>query len=456
MPSSPPHRDFLKTDGPGHSACNTAVQAVFALFGVALLMAASPMLVAQALPAAEAAPISTGFALPTLAGSLQYAVSASESLTWGYYGNAGAAASTNLTGDLAYISNSRQDPFSMILSGGHSWANQNQPSYSYANLGLSQVIAAGRWNFVLGDSIGYLPGTAISGLSGVAGVGDLGLNPGQVGGDTGQGVLTNYSTRVTNTAAGSVSRQLTGKTALNAAGSYAIMRFVGDSSQQGLDSDSTTGSGGVTHRYDARNMLGGNYSYSSVTFSGGTSGVAESGFVSQTPTLIYTHQFTRKFGMSASAGPEWTSVNIAGSGTSLSLFADASLSYAGQFSHATVSYIRSTNQGFGVIGGTLSDSVSGGAGRVFARVWNCSAIAGYTRATNLPSAGVASIVFNTVSAGGQASRAIARNLSGYASYTLEHQTVSGSATTVDVFSGVSQTFGFGLTYSPAALHLGRQ
>jgi hypothetical protein len=109
-----------------------------------------------------------------------------------------------------------------------------------------------------------------------------------------------------------------------------------------------------------------------------------------------------------------------------------------------------------VIGGTLSDSVSGGVGRLFDRVWNCSATAGFSRASNLPSAGVGSVVFYTATGGGQVSRAVARNLSIYASYTLEHQSVSGSAATVDVFSGLSQIAGFGLTYSPAAMHLGRQ
>jgi hypothetical protein len=417
------------------------------------------MVLAQALPAAEASPVSTGFALPTLAGSLQYAVSASESLNWGYYGNGGAAAATNLTGDLAYISSSRRDPFSMILSGGRSWSNQNQPSYSFANLGLSQVIAVGRWNFVLGDTVGYLPGTPVSGLSGVAGVGDLGLNPPQVGVDSSQGVLTNYSTRVTNTSAASTTRQLTGKTSLNAAGSYSILRFVGDSSSaQGLESDATTGSGGVTHRYDARNTLSANYSYSSFSYSESNSaaGVAVPGFVSQTPTLMYSHQFTRKFGVSASAGPEWSSVNTPGSATSLSLFADVSANYAGQYSHASIAYLRSTNQGYGVIGGTFSDGVSGGVTRVFNRVWNCAATSAYSRATNLPSAGVGSVVFSTVTAGGQVSRALARSLSVYASYTLEHQTVSGSAVTVDVYSGLSQISGFGLTFSPSAMHLGRQ
>jgi hypothetical protein len=68
-----------------------------------LVMTVVPSLWGQALPAAEAAPISTGFSLPRTAGTLNWGVSASEALTWGYYGNQGAAAATNLTGNLGFI-----------------------------------------------------------------------------------------------------------------------------------------------------------------------------------------------------------------------------------------------------------------------------------------------------------------------------------------------------------------
>ena len=83
--------------------------------------------IGQAIPAAEASPISTGFSLPRVAGSLQWAVTASESLTWGYYSTSGAAESTNLSGDVAYISNSTKDPFSVVVSGGRSWATSRVP-----------------------------------------------------------------------------------------------------------------------------------------------------------------------------------------------------------------------------------------------------------------------------------------------------------------------------------------
>ena len=69
-----------------------------------LLMAVARSSFGQALPAAEASPISTGFELPTTAGTLNYAVSVGETLNWGYYTGSGAVDATNLSGDLGYIS----------------------------------------------------------------------------------------------------------------------------------------------------------------------------------------------------------------------------------------------------------------------------------------------------------------------------------------------------------------
>jgi hypothetical protein len=70
-------------------------------------------------------------------------------------------------------------------------------------------------------------------------------------------------------------------------------------------------------------------------------------------------------------------------------------------------------------------------------------------------AGVPSYSSNTYVEGIQVSRAIARSLSAFASYTLEDQSFS-AASAIDLFSGLSQVVGLGITYSPSALHLGRQ
>ena len=323
-----------------------AAQAAFALALLLLPLAAIPSASeAQAVPTAEVAPVSTGFALPSVAGSLQYALSASESVSSDSYGTPGVVPSTYLTGDLAFITGSQRDPFSMVFSGGHSWANSYQPSFTFFNLALSQTASVGRWAIVLADAVSYMPGTPSTGLSGIPGVGDLGAtplpagaNPGATGinplpvpTSSGQGVLTGFSTQVDNTSSLSVQRQITGKTSLIASGSYFLMRFLGDtggstaSITPGLDSDGDAASLGLNHRIDARTSVGGNYAYTRNTYSGYDFGTPMPAFSTQTASLLYTYQFTRKLATNLSAGPQWISIATPGNTPSLSLFANLSV-----------------------------------------------------------------------------------------------------------------------------------
>jgi hypothetical protein len=422
-----------------------------AIFLLIPLVPIIPKAWGQALPAAEASPISTGFALPHVEGTLQYAVSASESLTTGYYGGSGWDSGSNLGGNLAYLSNSKFYPFSMVFSGGRSWSTSDQPSYGYLNLALSQVITTRLWTLVLTDSPNYLPATPTTGLSGVPGVGDLGVEPVQVGTDSGQGVLTNYSSRITNYSSGSLQLHLTGKTSFSASGAYGFTRFLDDSGNNGLNNAQETGGGSLGHRIDARNTVSGNYAYSNFAYGGGGTG-----FASQTASLAYSHQATRKLGLSVSAGPQWTNLNLPGIPPSLSIYAQASANYAAEFSHMVLSFTRSDNGGYGVIAGAISNSVTFSISRTFARVWNCSGSAAYSQATNLdvPNEGIFSS--QTVVGSVQVSRALLRSLSAFASYTLERQATSGSAATVDLYSGLTQVASFGLSYSPSSIHLGHQ
>ena len=422
------------------------------LFLAVPIMTGVPRMQGQALPAAEAAPISTGFSLPRTAGTLTWGVTASESLTWGYYGNQGAASGTGLTGDLGFISNSRLYPFSIVVTGGRSWANTGEPSTGYMSLGLSQVVNVKRWNLLISDNLSYLPGTPIAGLSGVAGVGDLGASP--PGADATQGVLTAYSNRISNSTSGSVQRQLTGKTSFSVSGSYSILSFVGSGSQ-GLSSSSMSGSAGMSHQLSGRTSFGGSYSYSRSIYSDNSLGMTPPGFTSQTASLQFSRQLTRKLSVTGSAGPQWTSIDSAGSSPGLSAYASGSLSYSGQFAHVSLSYSRGTNDGFGVTGGSISQSESISYGQTLARVWSFTATAAYSQASSLPVANAAYVSFDTTVASAQVSRAIRRSLSAYASYSFEHQP-TGSATAVDVFSGIEQVVGFGVTFSPSSIHLGSQ
>lgn len=420
-----------------------------ALLTMAFLPAARTAL-AQALPAAEAAPISTGFALPSAQGTLRYSLSASESFSHGYYGD-GTEAATGANGSLAFISPSQLYPFSMVVSAGDSWATNGGPSTYFLNLGLSQVINTRNWNFVLSDTVSYLPQTPSVGLSGIPGTGDVGVPPIQVGTDTGQAILTQYSSRVANAASAGAGLHLTGKTTLQFSGTYSDLYFLGNSTGE-FNSTTESGTVGLSHRIDARNSTGASYAYSQFGY-----GAGQPTGNSQSATLQYSHQFTRKLGMSLSAGPQWsgyTNVNPPVP-SSINLSVSASASYAAQFTAYSLSYSRGTNSGSGIIQGAESDSVSFRVSRTFGGVWNTAASASYTRSTALQS-NISTSAFapQTVVGSMQLSRAIARSLSTYASYTLEDQTTVGTAAGADVFSGLFQTAAFGLTFSPSPIHLG--
>jgi len=447
---------FRKSESSGRRAGRFAI----ALIAVAVPLFAVGGASAQALPAAEASPISTGFSIPSVGGSLHWAVSASSSLDWGYYSQSGAATGVALSGNVGYLSQSTYRPFSLVATGGRSWGWSGQPSYEFASLGMSQGINVGRWSFTFSDNVSYLPQTAIGSLSGIAGLGDLGVPPVQTGPDIGQGALTNYSPQVSNTGGASMQRQITGKTALNASGSYSILRFVGGSGSSGaigLENDSVTGSAGLNHRLNARNTFGGNYTYSSVIFLQNTSnGIPEPNFISQSGSLTYTHQVNRRLSFNLAAGPQWTTISLGKRSTSLNAYADATLNYATEFARMGLGYVHGTNAGYGVVGGSLSDSVTFSASHSFSQVWNTAANLGWTHTTQLPSQNaITTFDLKTVIVGLQVSRALARSLSAYASYTFEDQTSGSTGSTINLFSGKNNIIAFGVTYSPASRRVGR-
>jgi hypothetical protein len=428
--------------------------AVFALAAGCSVMAS-----AQALPAAEASPISTGFALPTHLGSLRYGISGSQSLLWGYYGESGVSSATSVSGDLAYLSDSKLHPFSLVATGGHSFGERGEPSNSFFGLGFSQVANIGRWGLVVSDNLSYLPGTASPGLSGVAGQGDLGVNPIQITGDSTQGLLTNYANRINNIVALGVSRQLTGKTSVSASGNYTTLKFIdttlnnSNQSTAGLDSTSETGQGGLQHQVDSRNSFGASYGYSKYSYSNNNFGIIAPGFASQDVAASYGHHFSPRLSVSLSGGPQWTTIQTATNVTSTSVFVDASGIYDGKFTNFGLTFVRSTNNGYGTLGGGLSNGVTFSASHRFGIVWNVAASANFSQTSSLAAVGIPEFTAETNVDGVQMSRALRRNLSGYASYTYQRQNTSGLGA-ISTYSGTSQIIGIGITYSPDAIRLG--
>ena len=409
---------------------------------------------AQSIPAGIGSAPNIGFQLPQLSGSFNYSLNASELVSTGFFGNSGTDLTTSLSGDLAYLSRSTTHPFSAIYTGGVLLANSNQPNTFYQGLSLSQVINTKNWNFQVQDSVSYLPESPVSGLSGVPGVGDLGIDPVPIGPDAGVGILTQYGPRVSNTITGGASRVITGHISAQANGYDNIQHFIGDNSYQALDNSSEGGSAGVTYHFGARDYLTANYNYSHFN-------IADTlySFTTQGATVAYTRQWNQRFSTSAYVGPQRISDSDSSLGQpSTEIAVGASASYAGRLAFYTLAYSRGVNNGSGVIPGSFSNNVTAAAHRQFGRRWSASGSVGYSRSVNLPTLNIFPFSSDAVTFGVQGVRSIGRRFSAYASYTIEDQSVSepaGVLTGFNAFNGFYQIFGIGISYSPGSLFLGK-
>ena len=364
---------------------------------------------------------------------------------------------TNFSGDLAYVSKSQFHPFSAVYAGGVLVGTSNEKTTAYQSLSFSQVLSTQHWNLVVSDSVSYLPESPAVGLSGVPGVGDLGVDPVStvLGATPGLGILTTYGPRVSNSTSGTVSRTLTGRISVQASGTYGFQRFIGDNSGEGTDTNIYGGSVGLNYRLSARDAFSANYNYSEFTFSN-----SPYSFSAQGASLNYTRQWSPRLTTSVGGGPQISNASSspALSGNFITFSAAASATYVSRTTAYSVSYSHGVNNGSGVIAGAVSDNVSLSAHRRFSGVWSVSGDVSYSRSSSLPIFTGYAFTSDAVAFSGQVTRGFGRYFSGYGSYTLEHQSVGGSgvgADTPNAFSGLYQVVGLGITYSPRNILLGR-
>ncbi len=433
----------------------------------ALLLTTSFVCHAQAVPTAESSMSSNlGPNLPSLDGVVHYALSASEVIQYGYYGPGDVSHATDLTGDVAYTSQSTVRPFSLLFAGGVVLANQSgQGTSTFWNIAASQGYVTRHWVFNIADSFSFLPQSPTTGLSGIPGVGDQGAFPvqGPASGPAG-GILTVSGDRISNGLSGSVERQVAANTSISGSGSWGVLHFLGDNTAEGLDSTQVSGVVAVNQRLDARSSVSLNAVYSSYYYTGAGSGPDTPDFATKGINLSYQRVLSRSLSASVSVGPQWvSSSDSALIPSALNVAVNAGLSYGYHNTHASVSYTRGVNNGSGVLPGALSDGVAGSVGQTFGRDWVASLSAAYTHTSGLTQVtdGTTLVptneIFDTVYGGVQVTRRISTHFSGYASYTVQNQTSNNlnPITVPNALNGTSQTFGIGITFTPRSTNLGQ-
>jgi hypothetical protein len=415
------------------------------------------MLAIGSLAKAQAPPLATppsfGFSLPSVEGTMTYSLSASESFLVGYQ-NSGADTTTSLSGSLGYLSSSPDKPFSLVYSGGYLYSTV--PGYpgssTFQNLAASQVVTTKNWNFVVDDAVSYLPQAPTTGLSGIPGVGDIGVVPVQIGDEPTQSILTNYATRVGNGLNGGATRKINASWAMNGSASWQILHFFDG---EGINSSSETGSVGPTYRIDARSSASANvnYSYINDSFLGNSYPFETEGI-----SLQYQRQVSRFFNIAVTAGPQRTFGSGTTSGlipSSITAVGSATVGYARRRTNVSISFARATNSGSGVVYGALTDSIVGAVRQQFSRNWQGALTASYSQSTALGNIAGANESFRGTYGGGQVSRRLGREFSAYFSYTAVTQNDNYPGATQAAFNGLTQVLAVGVTYSPGAQHLGK-
>jgi hypothetical protein len=431
----------------------------------ALILVLGPSAYGQAVPAGIASTPRDPF-LPPIDGTVHYSLTASELMQFGYYGPGGMTETTALSGNLAYQNKSTVRPFSLLLSGGLLMGNQTGQAgvSTYENVAISQGLVTRTWVFNVADSFSFLPESPTTGLSGVPGVGDLGVIPiqGPAYGPGG-GVLSNAGQQIANSLSGSAERQLDHATSFSGSGSYSVLHFLDNNDVSGLDLSQASGTVAVNRRLDARSSASVNAVYSSMSYSSSGSEANSSYPDIETRGLNVSYQRTlsRALSVAGSVGPQWvSSSNSLLIPSALNVAATASLAYTHRYTHASLAYSRGVNSGSGVLPGALSDTISGGVGRAYGRNWVTSATASYVRTSGLTQLqpGISSATkstYDTTYAGVQVTRRINNPLSAYASYTVQDQSYSSPVGAQNPFSGTSQIIGVGITFTPRSTRLGQ-
>jgi hypothetical protein len=410
--------------------------------------------------------------VPDLDGVLHYALSGSQVIQYGYYGNGQVTSSTGFSGDVAYTAKSTTRPFSLLFAGGVLFPNQSgQGTSTFVNVAASQGFTTRHWVFNVSDSFSFLPESPTTGLSGIPGVGDLGSIPlqGPVDGPAG-GILTISGNRFQNTLNGGVERQISHATSVSGSGSWSVLHFF-DSNLSFQDSTQVSGSAAINQRFDARSSGSIDAVYSIFTYSGQ---VIINGFVQpdiETRALNASYQRTvsKSLSVSVSAGPLWiNSSNDLVIPPTLSLGASASLGYSRGFTNASVSYTRGVNAGSGVVTGALSDAVYASVGRTYGRKYVASLAVGYSHSSGLAQLATGNHptpveqTYDTVFGSAQLRRGFGPHLSGYVSYTVQNQSSNVPAGVsnfpigaANALNGTSQTVGIGITFTPRSTRLGQ-
>jgi hypothetical protein len=404
--------------------------------------------------------IGPNFHIPLGTGTVEYSLTASDTGEKGdaLTGGHGWYDMATAGWDLTYTANSMTHPFSMLYSGGYYWTNlPDMPSTTFHMLTISQGLVRPRWGVGFSDSITYMPMLPAFGLSGIPGLGDIGVQAGPSGPGLAPTALTTYMIMVMDTASVAGSYSLDRRDRLSIQGGTSWMHFPGNTVLDSLESDGTIS---FDRRLSTKSTAGVSYTYSAFNYLN----ISLFNFTTQTATVYLQRKWGRYMNINLSVGPQW----ITGQDTKLfptqtDIEANASLAYSKKTWSANFEYSRGAMTGYGLLPGAFENSYAGTYEHKLGRNWDLSFTGTYMQfygyggsfyGPTTPSSNNTGNV-DTEYGAIQVTRKLGKDFSTYVSYAGENQSYPGTMTLHNALNGFGQMVSGGVTFSPRSHHLGQ-
>lgn len=333
---------------------------------------------------------------------------------------------------------------------------------------IDQKITWRRGQLSLRDSFSYLPegnfGGAYgsTGSQGIAGLGTTAF--GTFWGGSALGTL-GLAPRIMNLSLADVSENLTPKSAITAAGGYALTHFYGNSQTEGevlpigqslIGSSQISAQVGYDRLLSAHSQAALVYGYQNFNFS-----VVGTAFHSQIIQVMFGHRISGRMDFLIAAGPQFTHLDIYGTPDfRIGGAGQARLRYKMARTSFDLSYQRFLTAGSGFFAGAQTDMARLTADRQLNRVWSAFADIGYSRNSRF-----GAIVAQGVNAndyaygfiGGGVHRAFGHNFHGFASYqfnelTFDQSFCANQGTTCSRI-GNRQVITVGLDWTPRPIRI---
>jgi hypothetical protein len=306
-------------------------------------------------------------------------------------------------------------------------------------LGFVDRFTLRRWSLALMDEVSYLP-EASFGFGGLGGIepstgGSAGLGP--VFGVPGETILVGTGQHIANAFTTEASMNLTSRSSLTFDAGYSLLHFL-DSDL--LNSTEANFRGGYNYRLTRKDTIAMFVTYSAFRYSNFNQSINDYSIEGS-----YARRVTGRLAFQIAAGPQYAQSRIpitaasgsSGSGTttgsSTYLFWTLHTNLAYQLERVALglSYYHGVDAGSGVLGGSVTDTVSGSATRRMSRTFSSAVTAGYSRDTGVDFASTTSTTptsetYSYWFAGATFSHPISSTLGLTLSYRLQYQNSNAS------------------------------